>query len=376
MGFSMFSAQGSPIAIDFGSATVKVLQMSTDGRPVLVAAAEVTIPESSRDDTDRLLTFYGRALPKLVQASKCKGKRAVCAIPSNQTIIQHMQLTPVEGVSRDDLVKAQLQTQMNCPPESVVVRAIDVPTELSQGRMETICLAVRRDIVMRYVELLKRCKLDLVAVHPDVIALAQQPFNQRSKDENAQGCTMHVDLGWGGTKVAITNNGAIVFARHIQIGGRNFDQQLATTLGCDLASARAHRLSLQAAPVKTEVPAAAAAVAEGGSGGSASTGGAPGASNVDFSEQLDTISDELTMCLRYHQALFPNASVDRVLFVGGEARQTWLCKHLVDNLRLRSQLGDPLARLQGGPRTPGLNRDQPQPGWAVPCGLCTAPTDL
>ncbi len=375
MGFSMFSAQGSPIAIDFGSATVKVLQISTDGRPVLMAAAEVTIPESSRDDTDRLLTFYGRALPKLVQASKCKGKRAVCAVPSHQTIIQHMQLTPVEGVSRDDLVKAQLQTQMNCSPESVVVRAIDVPIELSQGRMETICLAVRRDIVMRYVELLKKCKLDLVAVHPDVIALAEAS-NRLSKDENAQGCTMHVDLGWGGTKVAITNNGAIVFARHIQIGGRNFDQQVATTLGCDLSSARAHRLSLQAAPVKAEVPAAAAAVAEGGSGGPASTGGAPGASNVDFSEQLDTISDELSMCLRYHQALFPNASIDRVLFVGGEARQAWLCKHLVDNLRLRSQLGDPLARLKGGVRTPGLNRNQPQPGWAVPCGLCTAPTDL
>jgi type IV pilus assembly protein PilM len=372
----MFSAQGSPIAIDFGSATVKVLQISTAGRPVLLAAAEVTIPESSREDTDRLLSFYGRALPKLVQASKCKGKRAVCSVPSSQTIIQHMQLTPVEGVSRDDLVKAQLQTQMNCPPESVVVRAIDVPTELSQGRMETICLAVRRDIVMRYVELLTKCKLDLVGVHPDVIALVQA-FNLFSKEENAQGCAMYVDLGWGGTKVAITQNAQIVFARHIQVGGRNFDQHLASALGCDLASARAHRLSLQAAPVKSQAPAATAAVAEGGSGGPAPMGGGGGAPSVDLSEQLDTICDELSMCLRYHQGLYPQASIDRVIFVGGEARQTWLCKHLVDNLRLRAQLGDPLAKLKtSGVRTPGLNRNQPQPGWAVPCGLCTAPTDL
>jgi hypothetical protein len=47
-------------------------------------------------------------------------------------------------------------------------------------------------------------------------------------------------------------------------------------------------------------------------------------------------------------------------------------------LRLPAQVGDPLARYRSeqGVTTPGVNVDEPQPGWAVPCGLCIAPTDM
>jgi Tfp pilus assembly PilM family ATPase len=97
-----------------------------------------------------------------------------------------------------------------------------------------------------------------------------------------------------------------------------------------------------------------------------------------MTELLDTVADELSMCLRYHQGLFPERSIDRAIFLGGEARQAWMCQHIVKKLRLPAQLGDPIARMnrEGTPPTPGLKLDQPQPGWAVTCGLCTAPTDL
>jgi Tfp pilus assembly PilM family ATPase len=100
--------------------------------------------------------------------------------------------------------------------------------------------------------------------------------------------------------------------------------------------------------------------------------------NVDLTELLDTITDELSMCLRYHQSLFRDRSIDRAIFVGGEARQAWLCQHVVKVLRVPAQMGDPLARLDTShaPTTPGLTLGHPQPGWAVVCGLCTAPADL
>ncbi len=99
---------------------------------------------------------------------------------------------------------------------------------------------------------------------------------------------------------------------------------------------------------------------------------------VDLTELLETMADELSMGLRYHRALFPNRPINRMIFLGGEARQTWLCQHLICELRLPAQLGDPLARLrqQESIKTPGLSLDEPQPGWAVACGLAIAPTDL
>lgn len=419
MGISMFSTHASPIAIDFGTSSVKLLQISGAERPNIVAAAELPIPDAMRFEPDQLLPYFAAKLPKLLHAGRFKGRRAVVAIPSSQTFIQHMQLVSAEGVRRDDLIKSQLQQQMGCSPDSVVVRWVavaDVHRD-GQARSEVICFAIARDTVMRYVELLKKCKLSVVGVHTETLAMVRSFDHLHRRQSDGDITTLYVDLGWGGTGVAISHGKQVVFARCIQVGGRHFDQLIVSALGCDPAYARTHRLSLEGPVARAAGPRLPAPDQPAGtpdtaaSDSSAPAGQAarqadvssatqvdrrlgmvpaefctevePGdspsrAANVDLTELLDTTADELSMCLRYHRGLFPERSIDRTIFLGGEARQVWMCQHVVKALRVPAQLGDPLARMSrdGTPATPGLKLNEPQPGWAVACGLCTAPTDL
>ncbi|MBL8990600.1 MAG: hypothetical protein JNJ48_03365, partial [Phycisphaerae bacterium] len=99
---------------------------------------------------------------------------------------------------------------------------------------------------------------------------------------------------------------------------------------------------------------------------------------VDLREPLETLTDEISMCLRYYDGLFPGRRVTRAIFVGGEARHTALCQHVARALRLPAHVADPLARLARGGAEPLTNvaLNQPQPGWAVAVGLCLSPTDL
>jgi Tfp pilus assembly PilM family ATPase len=419
MAFSMFSAQHSPVAIDFGSASVKMLQIGSGERPALVAAAEIPVPDSIRGDNDRLLAYYAEWLPKAMRDGGFRGKRVVVGIPSSQTFIGHMQLTETPGIAKDDLVKGQLQTQMGVSPNGVVVRTVEVCPVNRSGQMQTemICFAISRETVMRYLEMFKKMRLEVVGVHTETLAMVRafDHLNRRTADANVS--TLYVDLGWCGTRVAITHGKDTVFARFIPIGGKHFDQLIASKVHCDLASARAHRLSIPHALThkNTSVTQRVAQGPNRQSGGAAmhaGTGDAvhtattdadtatcerrggsvppelrmtvpPGdapktAVNVDISELLDTVTDELSMCVRYHQGLFPGRTMDRAIFVGGEARQSWLCQHVVKSLRIAAQLGDPMARLQtqGSPTTPGLTLGKPQPGWTVACGLCNAPTEL
>lgn len=412
MGMSMFSAQASPIAMDFGTSSVKLLQTGVGDRPALIAAAELAIPDHARQSQDQLFAFYQQELPKLLRLARFKGKRVVCSVPCGQNLIVHMQLGKTDGVTRDDLVKAQLQTQFGLMPDGVVVRAVDVVETHRDGqlRTETICFAIPRDSVMRHVEMLNKLRLDVTGVHTEVLAMmrAFDHLHRREGDENIT--TLYVDIGHGGTKVAIGHGRKVVFSKLIQIGGRHFDQLVAESLGCDLASARAHRLSHieghahAAAPARAgEHPAAAGArraVANASSsapapaatatedrrvglepqalkrpGGPDDSTSAPG--GADLTSLLDSIRDELAMCLRYHQSLFPGRQVDRAVFLGGESRQVSLCRSLARGLRLPARLGDPLARLivAGQPPTPGLSLGQAQPGWAVACGLCITPNE-
>lgn len=421
MAFGMFSAQVSPIAIDFGSSSIKLLQIGAGDRPPLVAAAEIAIPDAIRGDADRLSSYYAEALPKFLRDGKFKGKRAVMAVPSSQTLLQHMQIGEGDA-DRDQAVKNQLMTQMGVAPDGVVVRSMEVcPVHRNgQSQKEMICFAISRETVMQYVELLTKSKLEVVGVHTDTLAMIRSFDHVARRGEDASVTTLYIDMGYGGTRVAITHGQQLMFARYIQIGGKHFDQLIANAVKCDIASARAHRLSLPGGltrgPSAGEMEPIAvlnAAVAKAGGAtatavkSSASAQGRtitvtvtvdrrvgivppelnypvkPGdghrkAVNVDISEPLDTITDEVSMCLRYHQGLFGDRKIDRAIFVGGEARQGWLCQHVVKVLRVSAQMGDPLARLDMSrpPYTPGLNLGQPQPGWAVACGLCSAPTDL
>jgi Tfp pilus assembly PilM family ATPase len=88
------------------------------------------------------------------------------------------------------------------------------------------------------------------------------------------------------------------------------------------------------------------------------------------------IVEELALCRRYYEAAFPNQPLDRLIFVGGEARQRGICQTIARELGIAAQIGDPMARMA---RTmavgieSGIDRRQPQPAWAVAIGLSMGP---
>ena len=56
--------------------------------------------------------------------------------------------------------------------------------------------------------------------------------------------------------------------------------------------------------------------------------------------------------------------MDRLIFIGGEARQRGLCQHVAREMGLAAQVGDPLVRMgrisEVGIES-GIDRRQPQP---------------
>lgn len=420
MGLGMFTAQQSPIAIDFGSSSVKLMQLDVLDSPSVIAAARLEIPESFRGSSAQVMQYLSEMLPALIRNSGFKGKKIVTAIPSYQTYLQHLQVVETDGVSLDEIISGQLQMQMNCSPNSLVVRNIPVPGAQcrDQTRKEVICFAASREIVMRYVNLLKKCKLDVLGMHTESFSTiwAFQHLNRRKEYEDS--ATLYINLAWSGTTVTIAHGSDLVFARHINVGGQHFDHQIAKVLKCDLAEAVQCRKEFQIPIMRSEH----AEVAETASGEASSTreigdsaddgatslsgdqdhaatatsydrrsGEVPGEfvsfvpdgsseeeiRKYDFEELLDTITDEVCMCLRYHKGLFPDQEITRTVFIGGESNQSWLSGHISSQLGMNAYIGDPIARFadRGATYIPDMSMDEPQPGWTIACGLCTAPSD-
>jgi Tfp pilus assembly PilM family ATPase len=397
------------IAIDFGVSSLKVLQIAPGQPPSLVAAACLETPEPLTTDAKKRLAFQCEALPRLIKSSKFKGKRAVCAIPAPMTFCKPLRLQRTEGISMTDLVRGAVSAQLHCDPNALVYRHVEVPG-VAGAKTEVICMAASRELIATLMGAVKAARLEPVGIHTEYMAAlcAFAPITRRASDEHLT--TLYLDLGAGTTKVMIAHGRRLVFAKGIELGGLRFDETVARQLNCGLETARQHRLAMdQPAPVAPEpartatggmallsagmrkeaarAPSAMAAVSERRTGGLP-----PGHSRdlttmrqasvapprADLTEPLEMLTDEVQMCLRYHDSLFPGRRIDRAVFVGGEARNKGLCQHVARTLRVPAHVADPLAGMSrtGKEPTPGMDPGLAQPGWCVSVGLCMSPLDL
>ncbi len=414
-----------PIAIDFGAGALKLLQLAGGDPPALIAAASIDTPEQLLSDHAKRFEFQFQALPRLLKGGGFKGKRAVCSIPAGQTFIKHMQFPKSDNVDLSDLVKVGVPNALNCDPEALILRHFAVDGAATPGssggsdgsamKQEVICMAAAREFVQRIMQAIRAAGLDCVGIHPEAVATirAFEHINRRISDQHVS--TLYLDLACGTTKVWIAHGSTLIFAKTIQIGGRDLDAAVAHALDVDTATARAKRLAasvLVAPAVRPMDPNCAEARAKAAAAYAAATGGlvesvetstvtaqerreskiAPGLTpqladqgavplappEFDLADTLDNLTDEVSMCLRYYEAMFPGKRVDRAIFFGGEARHRGLCQHIARKLRLPAHVADPLARMARTGKEPvrGVDFTTPQPGWTIPFGLCMSPTDL
>ena len=105
-------------------------------------------------------------------------------------------------ISIDDQIRGEVASRLGCAASNVVARSFVVPTRRGDDR-ERVCLAIARDDVMRHVDLFSRCRLNLVGVQPDHIAMLNGFKHLHRRREDAEVVSMYVDVGWGSVKVVV-----------------------------------------------------------------------------------------------------------------------------------------------------------------------------
>ena len=143
----------------------------------------------------------------------------------------------------------------------------------------------------------------------------------------------------------------LAFARNLSVGGRNLDQSVADALKIPIVQACRIRRKMLDDKNSSEA-------------------------ENDLFRLLDAgiveIADEIIKCLRYHESVFTDRSIERVIFVGGQAYNSRLCESIARRLNLPAQVGDPMAGIkwsQQGQWDSQLDRRKPNPSWAVAIGL-------
>jgi type IV pilus assembly protein PilM len=426
----------NPIGVDFGSDCLRMAQVQwTGSEHKLIAAASADVPAHLRVDPVGRLNYFVETTRDLLAQGNFKGRAAVLGLPAAWMHIQHLRMPKLDEESLTKALPFEARGKLPIDPNAALLRhmiAGDVYQD-QEPRSEIIVMAAKRELINQFLASAARAKLDVIGMNVEPKALIDCfTFVHRRKGD-AEVTQCYVDIGCGATRAIITRGGHILFARSIPVGGDHFNRAVSQALKITADDARLLRIKmchqqpaldehrekqeirpepLPTAPVaaaaETEstdnsfallsagieasrkqvmgiaaqaAPAAAAAAAM-----AVLEAPAPAASSAEAQqaraleqacmEPLGKLVEELDLCRRYYEGTFPNKPVERLVFVGGEARQRGLCQHIARGLGLAAQVGDPMVRMgrisEIGVES-GIDRRQPQPTWAVAIGLSMGP---
>ncbi|KPK83608.1 MAG: hypothetical protein AMJ81_07765 [Phycisphaerae bacterium SM23_33] len=354
MAWKLSKPRAFPIGIDLGTAVIKMAQVrAVEDRLELLAAASAEVPADCREDVSRRMDFLGDQLPQLHKTGGFKGRKCVLSLPATETFVEHVKTAKMPPDELDKALRRELDGKLPCDPAEAVIRHV-VAGETHddrEARLEVIAMGASRRVVGGYLEMARQSNLYVIGLSLEPCAILEcfGRLFRRAGDEDR--VTLFLDLGPTCTQVVMGHGAKLVFARNLMGGTRQLDEAAAAALGlsADQVSATRRQLSQPDSPC-AELHRIHEAMGEA----------------------LRSVTREITKCLRYYESVFPARSVERAIFLGGEALDRGLCQRMAQQINLTAQIGDPLTGigpLAGTNAKNTLNRRVAQPAWAVAVGL-------
>lgn len=398
-----FAAKANPIGVDFGSDCLRLAQVQVvDNEYRLIAAACADVPSHVRNDPAQRLQFFIDTTRDLLAQGKFRGREAILALPVSSMYIQHLRMPKMDEEETKKALPWEARGKLPIDPNAMILRHV-IAGEVyqdSEAKHEVVLMAAQKEMVNQLLNSAARAKLDIIGmnVEPKVLVDCFQHIYRRKTDATATSC--FVDIGSAASRAIIARGGKLLFARIIPVGGNHLNRAVANALHLSVEEAKLLRIQLGARTTEAEDPQAKRDLNEQSVNEDNSfallpqdekrteelatvarpKAAAPQMEHVEQAcrEPVSRLVEELDMCRRYYEGTFPNSPIDRLIFVGGEARQRVLCQTVAQELGLAAQIGDPMVRMGRVSDVgfeSGIDRRQPQPGWAVAIGLSMGPAE-
>ena len=380
---NLMGSKSSPIGVDFGSDSLKLAQVAISGGEWnMIGAASADVPSHVRHDPTARLNFFIQTTRELLASGGFTGKSVVLGLPSASMFIQHLRVPKMDEEALRKALPWEARGKIPIDPSRALLRH-HIAGDIFQDqdvKQEVILMAASRELVQQLLSVANKAKMDVVGMNVEPKAIVDCFGHLYRRKGDAELTAMFVDLGAASTRAFVARSGQLLFARAIPVGGDHITRAVSTALGIKIDEAKLLRLNV--CGVLAQAAAAAAPAVAGATAPPAPL--KPGDEVLMQAKQVEDASREtlvklvreLDLCRRYYEATFPNKPVDRLIFVGGEAKHRTLCQFVAQELGLPAQVGDPMARMgKNSVISPdsGIDRRQPQPNWSVAIGLSLGP---
>jgi type IV pilus assembly protein PilM len=341
-----------PVGLDLGHSRVKMVQIALgeDRLKVLVARRAALDPSLAYDSPEWQRALI-QTIKRLVAEGSVRGRNVVCALPADKVKITSLRLAEAGAGEIDQAVRHEAADRFGLDPrvDAIAYLLAGSVRQDDQVRTEYIVFAVDNETIRSHIALLEEAGLTPVGLDVPPCALFRAFERTMRRQDDREKTLVFLDVGYRYTIVVFGRADEICFVKHIAIGTRHFDEEVASALGIAPTEAETLRPKLQEdepmdATLRRHVVDALNTVTE-------------------------RLAGEVSLCLRYYTVTFRGKRVERAVVAGGGAGEPILFDALRRHLSIAVEVGEPLRGFAVGPEHTGTRGREGTADLALAVGL-------
>jgi type IV pilus assembly protein PilM len=229
-----FKKQRSLIGLDIGTNCVKAVELTQNGRELVLSAYGQNDVASEGQKAD--------AVVDLLQGRNFHTRRVVTAVSGKSVIVRYLTMVRMSDDDLQNAIRFEADKYIPFDVDEVVLDAQRLPdgpgsrTGLQENEMRVLLVAVKRSLVDDHVQLLQSIGLQPEIIDVDAFALGNAWEMRRSLaagvDDDDRVVAL-LDVGANKTNINVLRGGASQFTREIYLGGDDLTSAVAKRLGCE-----------------------------------------------------------------------------------------------------------------------------------------------
>ena len=226
----LFSKKIEPIALDIGSTFIKLVQLKgAKGHYQLVKFGLVPLPpevivEGAVMDAGRVV----EAIKELLTSQNVKTKEVVLSVSGSSVIIKRISVADMSDEELSESIKWEAEQYIPFSIDDVNVDFQKIGPGAQEGQADVLLVAVKKDKINDYINLVKEAGLEPVVLDVDAFALANM-YELNYAMEG--GITALLNIGASVMNINILKDGMSIFTRDITVGGNRYTEALQREFG-------------------------------------------------------------------------------------------------------------------------------------------------
>src|SRR5881394_2658054 len=230
------------VGLDIGSSSVKVVQLkeTSKGYQLVNFGIEPLPPQTIVDGAIMNQAAVVDAIKQLKLALKLKAREVATAISGHSVIIKKIKVPPMSPEELEEQIPWEAEHHIPFSKDDVEIDHQLVSTQNSQGQMELLLVAAKKEVVSDYTMVIREAKL--LPTVMDVAAFTIQNAFEVNYEANADEAVALINVGAALSNINIVAGGTSAFTRDVTVGGNVFTEELQKRLNVSHEEAEAWKI--------------------------------------------------------------------------------------------------------------------------------------